>query len=455
VSLIISDTAKQGFNISPVPINVTGLTSAQAEMVGNGSYLVNALGDCASCHGTAPAFLGGGCPTPDAGPPSCTGITFAEPAFTVTSRNLTPDPGTGMVLTEAQFVNVMRTGADVHSATGTGGATETMVVMPWQGYRWMSLYDLQSMYAYLQVIPGVSNAVPAAVKNTTVAPAPTDPVEPTAYTDGNQGGAGTPLPPETTPTGPDSSAPVPDPGFVLRGLALNPIAQTSAAVKALDPQTLSLFGRGAYLVNAIGDCSGCHTNLDHSPTVAGIDTVHYLTGGQVFDLNVDGVPPFVQKQLGYVRSASANLIGSTNGFFNFASVDFATFESLITEGVHAEDPAPQRSVAFPMPWEDFKNLTIGDMEAIYTYMNVVSHNYHPALDKVIPQPAVYCDPTTPCSTGSTCSSNSAPGECLHNTCTAATVATDCAICQTCSASTGGTCQTLSGNNLFGCIGAGI
>ena len=135
-------------------------------MVGEGSYLINALGDCAGCHGSAPnSFLGGGCAAPtEAGPPACSGITFNEGIFTVTSRNLTPDPGTGMVLTEQQFVDEMRTGADFHSAQVDGGPSETMLVMPWLNYRWLSLYDLQSMYAYLQVIPGVSNNVPAPTK---------------------------------------------------------------------------------------------------------------------------------------------------------------------------------------------------------------------------------------------------------------------------------------------------
>jgi hypothetical protein len=451
-ALVISDMAKQGLDISPVPINMTGLTSSQLEMVGNGSYLINALGDCAGCHGGAPAFLGGGCPVPDAGPPACTGITFAEPAFTVTSRNLTPDPGTGMVLTETQFVTAMRTGADFHSGSGSG-PTETMLVMPWLTDRWMSLYDLQSMYAYLGVIPGVSNAVPAPSKSATIAPAPTLPVEPTVYTAGDQS-AGTPLPPETSPTGPDSSAPVPDPGFVLRGLAIDPLKEISAAVDALDPATLSLFGRGSYLINSVAECSGCHTNIDNAQTGA-IDTGAYLTGGQIFDLNVDGVPPPVQKELGYVRSASANLTGPTTGFFNMASVDFATFETLITQGIHAEDPAPERTVAFPMPWTDFRYLTIDDMEAIYTYMHLVAKNYTGAPDKLIPDPAIYCDPSTACPTGYNCSSSTAPGECLNQTCTTANVRTDCAVCQTCSAASGtGVCQTMAGNALLGCVGTG-
>jgi hypothetical protein len=252
---------------------------------------------------------------------------------------------------------------------------------------------------------------------------------------------------------------VPDPGFALRGLALNPISQIDT--HSLDTTTLSLFGRGSYLVNAISDCSGCHTNLDNAQTGA-IDTAAYLTGGQVFDLNFDGVPPTVQAELGVVRSASANLVGATNGFFNFSNVDFATFETLITEGIHAEDPQPEARLAFPMPWTFFKNMTESDLEAVYTYMNVVATQYGSttltgSADKLIPNPAVYCDPSTACPSGSNCSSTTGPGECLNQTCTQADVLTACAICQTCSAVDGGTgsCQTMTGGALAACVTNGL
>jgi len=459
-SVVVSATANQGLNIAPVPLNLTGLSSSQIEMVGNGSYIVNALADCPSCHGGAPAtYLGGGCAASDAGPSACSGLAFPTPAFTVTARNLTPDPTTGLKLTEDQFVAAIRTGADFHTAGDAGSPSETLVVMPWLTFRWMSLYDLQSIYAFLKAIPAVSNAVPADMKTAMVAPAPTLPVEPTAYTAGDQGGAGTPLPPETMPTGPDSSAPVPDPGFVLRGLALNPLSGVQTNV--LDTTTLSLFGRGSYIVNAIGECSGCHTNPELANAATGaVNTAAYLTGGQIFDFNVLGLPPPAQKQFGYVRPASANLVGATNGFFNMPNVDFGTFETLITEGIHAEDPAPQRHVAFPMPWTFLKHLTLDDLQAVYTYMNQVATQYGlstltGAKDKLIPDPAIYCDPSTPCPTGWNCSSTTAPGECLHQTCTTATVATDCAVCQTCSANAGGVCQTMSGSALAGCVQAGL
>jgi hypothetical protein len=371
--------------------------------------------------------------------------------FTVAARNLTPDPTTGMKLTEDEFVTALRTGADFHSAPDGGSPSQTLVVMPWVTFRWMATDDLRAIWWYLRSIPPVSNAVAADTKMTPP-PAPA----PTAYTQGNQATPPT-LPPESAPTGPDASAPVPDPNHVLRGLALSPLSQLTTA--GLDPTTLALFGRGAYLVNAISDCSGCHTNIDN-PQTGAIDTAAYLTGGQVFDFGVLGLPAPAQKALGVVRAAAADLQGATNGFFNKPNVDFGVFLTLITEGIHAEDPMPA-PLAFPMPWPYFRHMNLDDLQAVFVYMSRVAAQYGKptltgAADKVIPDPAVYCDTTTPCPSGMACSATTAgaAGECLKQTCTQATVATDCAVCQTCSAATGGMCQAQTGAALAGCVQKG-
>jgi hypothetical protein len=152
-------------------------------------------------------------------------------------------------------------------------------------------------------------------------------------------------------------------------------------------------------------------------------------------------PPPLRPIVKTVRAASANLTGEVHGFFNLPNVTFATFLALITQGVHAEDMVPT-PLAFPMPWQTFRNMQLADLEAIYTYMNAVARQYGATTltgvkDKIIPAPALFCDATHACVVG-TCSA--ATGECLDSPCATATVTTDCATCQTCSASTGGTCQ---------------
>jgi hypothetical protein len=423
--VLISNAAQHGLSVSPVSVTTTGLTTDQIEMVGNGSYIVNALTDCASCHSNQGKFLSGG-------------VAFGP----VLSRNLTPDPATGMQLTMDQFVSVMRTGADYHGVADGGTPQHTLIVMPWLTFRWMTTYDLQSIWWYLRSIPPVSYSVLADPPLGTPPPAATGP---SAYTAGDQtgadGGGAVPLPPETDP----------DPGSVLRGLALNPLSEVNP--KNLDVNTQTQFGRGSYLVNAISDCSGCHTNVD-DPNTGKIDTAAYLTGGQVF-----ATP--VPKVMRTVQAASANLIGKTHGYFNNPNVSFETFLTTITQGVHAEN-TPATPLAFPMPWQQFSNMELADLQAIYVYMSTVASTYGVTLqgtaDKVIPKPSLYCDTTDStvpaCPPGSACSLSTGPGECVATA--ACTSVTDCAACQQC---TGGACGLLPANadggaSVSSCIATG-
>src|SRR5712692_4405215 len=115
---------QQGFEIAPVPLNLAGKNRA---LVGLGSYIVNAQGDCNGCHSAGPVtqfarggnpyfgqptqinpatYLGGG---RDFGP-------FPAPGFPhIISRNLTPDknglPEGGRTFSE--FVQIIRTGVDM------------------------------------------------------------------------------------------------------------------------------------------------------------------------------------------------------------------------------------------------------------------------------------------------------------------------------------------------------
>jgi Collagen triple helix repeat (20 copies) len=447
--LVISDLAKHGLDISPIPIaqlNLSGLTPAQIEMVGNGSYIVNAVGDCTGCHTASPdQFLAGG-------------VQFGGPGapFTVKTRNLTPDPMTGLKLTVDQFISVLRTGADYLTVPGAdagiaapdaGPPAQTLVVMPWTVFRYMSTYDIRSMWWYLRSIPPVSNKIDPDTKTATVAPPPGLPPTALAGTDGDQMN---PLPPEVDPMGP-----IPDPGNVLRGLAVNRLSDV--VMPPADPTQQLLFGRGSYLVNAIADCNGCHSNT--GPVPMPFDKTKFLTGGVVF-----ATPPPLQPILRTVRAASANLEGQTRGFFNQSNVQFSTFLTLITEGIHAEDITPDSGppahLAFPMPWAVFRNMTLADLEAVFTYLSQVGSQFGKAgltgaNDPFVPAPALYCNSAADagavvaCPPSMTCSSASGPGECLPTCATAA----DCAACQTCPATDGGTatCQAMTGAALAMCV----
>src|SRR6266404_5202091 len=115
-----------GFAIAPVPLNLDGKNRA---LVGLGSYIVNAQGDCNGCHSAGPqtefvpgsnpyllkqtdekinpaTYLGGG---RDFG-----GFPAPNSPLHIISRNLTPDR-TGLPEgghTFGEFVQIIRTGKD-------------------------------------------------------------------------------------------------------------------------------------------------------------------------------------------------------------------------------------------------------------------------------------------------------------------------------------------------------
>lgn len=401
--VIISDRAKHGLDISPVAIDTTGMTSAQIEAVGQGSYLVNAVADCGSCHGeagTTPGFLAG---------------TTATGSFN--ARNLTRDATTGMQLTLTEFVDAMRTGNNYACTNNTcTSAGNTMGVMPFRDYRWASSADLGAIYAYLKAIPAVANAV--AADTGTHGPAAT--AAPTTFVDGFVARA---IPAETDMMG----NPIPDPDAVRRGQAL----QALTAVTSTDATTDWHIARGSYLINAVARCYNCHSNPGRTSATGPFNTTTWLAGGaagaRVFTL------------VGNVRSMPANLVGATHGFFGEAPIDFTTFAGIIQTGTH-EDGS---TLAAPMPWQHYRDLTLDDLAAIYTYLDTVQTAQPAPLtgDTETQDASFYCAANTDCdqTAGETCdlvSTDATYHECIGRTCDANV---DCRVCQTCTGGPGGTC----------------
>jgi hypothetical protein len=406
--IVVSESAKRGLDISPVAVNLNGLTGAQIEQVGQGSYLVNAVIGCSDCHNSpAGGFLAGG---NQFGP--------------VQSRNLTPDATTGLKLTEAQFIQVMRTGADFqHGDAGTQAtASKTLIVMPWVVFRWMSLEDIKSIYAYLKVIPGVTNAVAP----DTIGGAPPG-AAPFKYTDGE---VDRDLPAELDAMG----NPIPDPNNVSRGLAIVPL-NTTFTPPVGDTTALAQYGRGSYLVNAASSCNDCHSNPARANNK--VNFAAYLSGGQIF-----AVPPPLNALTHQSRSMSQNLIGA-GGFFAAPSpADLPTFLQTITQGVHADeetDGGPKTPLGFPMPAAHYKNMTVTDLTAIYTYLSVVATN-DPRPGKATQDPTRYCTKQADCTgAGELCGvgdGGASVNECYHGACTSDL---DCGACQVCDVGVTNTC----------------
>jgi hypothetical protein len=181
-----------GFEIAPVPLNLAG---KDRDLVGLGSYLVNAVASCNDCHtaggppnynyaaGANPYFgehkktdpttyLAGGTDFGPSLPPGFYAPGYGSPD--VVSRNLTPDktglPEGGHTL--EQFMQIIRTGADLdhqHRTCKAGGTTPTpancipppvdgnlLQIMPWPSYQDWTDHDLRAIYEYLSAIPCIA-----------------------------------------------------------------------------------------------------------------------------------------------------------------------------------------------------------------------------------------------------------------------------------------------------------
>jgi hypothetical protein len=214
-----------GLAITPVPLNMVGKDPV---MVGLGSYLVNAVGDCNGCHtgGGPPNFnyaaggnpyfgqnkkvdptvyLSGGSDFGPVGTPTGPNM-YAGPD--IIARNLTPDktglPEGGHTL--AEFLQIMTIGTDydnlhptctpaqlaqieagttpppvcIPTSPGNTAEGNLLQVMPWPTFANMSQYDLTAIYAYLSAIPCLAGT--------------TDTTSP-LYNDCGSGGGTTPPPP--------------------------------------------------------------------------------------------------------------------------------------------------------------------------------------------------------------------------------------------------------------------
>jgi hypothetical protein len=173
---------RRGFEIAPVPLN---LKHKNRDLVGLGSYLVNAVGDCNGCHTTSNAtqYAPGGNPYFKGSQPQIInqdtylagGNHFVLiPGVTpdIVSRNLTPDstgrPAGG--LTFEEFRQILRTGVDLDHEHPNCSATVTtncfppmqpfngnlLQVMPWPTYQNMTDHELRAIYEYLGTIPCIA-----------------------------------------------------------------------------------------------------------------------------------------------------------------------------------------------------------------------------------------------------------------------------------------------------------
>jgi hypothetical protein len=137
---------QRGFEIAPVPLNLRGRNS---DLVGLGSYIVNAQAACADCH-SCPTYAPGHNPF-EGGDGQINAANYlggGVPFGPVISANITPDDtGKPAGLTFEEYLHLIRTGEDEDEPG------EKLQVMPWPIFRNMTDHDIRAIYEYLTAIP--------------------------------------------------------------------------------------------------------------------------------------------------------------------------------------------------------------------------------------------------------------------------------------------------------------
>jgi mono/diheme cytochrome c family protein len=169
--------------------------AASPEQIDRGRYLV-AAGDCMSCH------------LREGGEPLAGGLGLKTPFGVIYSSNITSDRDTGIgAWSSDQFYRAMHDGEGVHGE-------HLYPAFPYPWFRLATRADDDAIFAYLQTTPAVR------------------------YT-----------PPETK---------LPFPLNYRWTLGVWNVLYVGQDFKT-DPQHSSEWNRGAYLVNGLGHCGGCHT----------------------------------------------------------------------------------------------------------------------------------------------------------------------------------------------------
>jgi hypothetical protein len=147
----LSAEARIGLSIAPVSLDLRG---KDPELVGLGSYIVNAQGGCNDCHNNGTQYLPGG--NPFLGQPKQINtagyLQGGAVVFGVTAPPILPELGTNPPLpagrTYRQFVQEMRHGIDPDDG-------HILQVMPWPDFQDMTEQDMRAIYEYLSALPAV------------------------------------------------------------------------------------------------------------------------------------------------------------------------------------------------------------------------------------------------------------------------------------------------------------
>ncbi|MGA7622008.1 MAG: cytochrome c, partial [Candidatus Acidiferrales bacterium] len=238
---------------SIAPIAPPASGSFPADLVAKGEVL-SAVGHCAACH------------TQPGGQPFAGGYPLHTPFGIIYGDNISPDPQTGIGAWSLEaFTRAMREGV-------ARDGSHLLPAFPYYAFTKLSDDDIKALYAYLMTQPAVSNTVPA----------------------------------NTIPW-----------LFKIRALqeGWKILFFRSQRFQA-NPSKSAEWNRGAYLANALSDCSGCHTTRN---VLGGEESRHPYAGALIegwiapalTDANPSPVPWTQEELFTYLRTGVTPLHGAT------------------------------------------------------------------------------------------------------------------------------------------------
>ena len=146
---------------------------------------------------------------------------------------------------------------------------------------------------------------------------------------------------------------------IARGFAIAPVRLNLAR------KNRARVGLGSYLVNAVGDCNGCHYS----------GSSEYAAGGNPFmgqpkQLNQAGYLGGGNSQFGPIflpRNLTPDKTGLPAG-----GTSFEEFQQIIRTGIDPDHAHPQFGPYLQvMPWPAFQDMTDNDLRAIYAYLSAI------------------------------------------------------------------------------------
>jgi len=270
--------------------------SQDPALIERGRYLAFGPAHCVTCHG-APGATG---EVPLSG-----GMAFDLPIGAFRTANLTPDVETGIGgSSDGELARVLR-----HGVSRDGRA-----LMPFMPFADLSDEDLVAVLSYLRSRPPVKNQVRQHEVNLL--------------------------------------------GRAVEALLIRPAGPTAPVPARVAAGPTVEYGR--YLVNAVGNCAGCHTERDE---VTGAFVGAPLAGGLHIDSHTHPGIQFVTPNL-TPDPTTGRLAGWTEELF------IARFR--LARGAEGT----------PMPWGQYATMTDDDLRAIFRYLGSlppVKHDTGPSV----------------------------------------------------------------------------